>query len=64
MYLGPWNLTRPRAILHLSLAMSEPRRPTHLHRTKWTKRAQLLLAMLGAAFVLYRVIAVFVLGRP
>jgi hypothetical protein len=39
--------------------MPEPRKPTHLRRAKLAKRAQLLLALASAVFLLYRVAAVF-----
>lgn len=60
-----WTCPKPNAAprcafgLGTEITMQEKRTPTHLRRTKWTKRAQLLLAILGAAFVVYRVVAVF-----
>jgi hypothetical protein len=39
--------------------MSRLQPPTHLRRAKWSKRVQLLLAVLGAGFVIYRLISAF-----
>jgi hypothetical protein len=39
--------------------MTDDRTPARLRRAKRTKRAQLVLAFAAAAFVLYRIAAVF-----
>ena len=39
--------------------MSEPRLPPHMRRARLARRAQFVLALVAAAFVLYRLVAVF-----
>ena len=39
--------------------MSDPRVPPHMRRARLQRRAQLLLAIVAAVFVLYRLAAVF-----
>jgi hypothetical protein len=43
--------------------MSPPRPPSYLRRAKWLSRAQLVLAVLAAGFVVYRLLSAFS-GRP
>jgi hypothetical protein len=44
--------------------MAGPRKPTHLRRSKLSRRMQLIAAVLSAVFVLYRIAAVFVHRGP
>jgi hypothetical protein len=60
-YVESWlfiNLTSVRTDKHAD-AMSALKPPTHVRRTKWSKRVQLVLAISAAGFVLYRLISAF-----